>query len=135
MSLLGLLVASLALVVVAFIVGRATITRAVNMRDAIAIAVVLGFLAALATLFKQPIPKDNEQLIVYMLGQLSGFASGIVSYHYGQKAGDAELEAKRVDNSGKVLDVAKHAAAAAAAASGKPDVELEPGETARATGA
>jgi hypothetical protein len=47
---------------------------AVNLRDAIGVALIGGFLFALGVLFWKAIPTQNEQLIVYMLGQLSGFA-------------------------------------------------------------
>lgn len=116
-----------------FVAGRMVSHRSINMRDVIGVAVILGFLGSLGVLFGVPIPKQNEQLIVYMLGQLSGFAAGIVAYHYGQKAGDVELDKARVENTGKLADAVTAAVAAPAPpASSRPDGVLKPDETARA---
>lgn len=50
--------------------------------------IIIGsFVGALVALFVLPIPAANEQLITYMLGQLSGFAGGVVAYHYASTAG------------------------------------------------
>lgn len=70
----------------------------INLRDAIGVALIAGFLLALGVLFIKAIPASNEQLIVYMLGQLSGFAGGIVAYHYTlskqtERAADANIGA------------------------------------------
>jgi hypothetical protein len=53
-----------------------------NLRDFLGVGLVSGFMVALFVLFWKAIPSENEQLIVYMLGQLSGFVAGVVSYHY-----------------------------------------------------
>lgn len=53
-----------------------------NLRDSIGVTLIAGFIAALGLLFWKAIPSSNEQLIVYMLGQLSGFVGGVVAYHY-----------------------------------------------------
>lgn len=81
-----------------------------NIRDLIGLILLGAFIGALAVLFWKPIPKENEQLIVYMLGQLSGFVAGVVALHYVTKAGEKELDAKRVDNTSKALDAIKAAA-------------------------
>lgn len=103
----------------------------VTLRDALGVFLVTAFVGALGVLFWKAIPKENEQLIVYMLGQLSGFVSGIVAYHYVTKAGEKELDAKRADNTGKAMDLIR-AATEGPGAGGetKPDVTLRPGETA-----
>lgn len=69
-----------------------------NLRDIIGTALIAAFIAALAVLFWKAIPTENEQLIVYMLGQLSGFVAGVVAFHYVQKAGEKELDAQRAEN-------------------------------------
>jgi len=128
-----------AMAIAGFVAGRLLSNRSVNMRDVVGVAIIIGFLGSLSVLFAIPIPKQNEQLIVYMLGQLSGFAGGIVAYHYGQKAGDAELDKARVDNTGKLADAVQAAIAAPAPMpapapdpDAPPELELEPGQTARA---
>lgn len=117
--------------------ARLAAERPVNIRllaNVIGCSLIFGFLGALATLFVIPIPSANEQLLTYMIGQLSGFAGGIIAYHYTSKAGEAELDAKRAENTGKLADAITAAAQATPAAAGepKPDVILEPGETAQA---
>lgn len=89
--------------------------RPVNARllaNVIGCALISGFLGALFALFVIPIPKGNEQIVTYMIGQLSGFAGGIVAYHYTMTAGAKELEAQRADNTAKAFDAIKAAAKA-----------------------
>jgi hypothetical protein len=81
-----------------------------GLRDAIGVFLVTAFVGALGVLFWKAIPSQNEQLIVYMLGQLSGFVAGVVSFHYVTKAGDREMERKRADNTAKALDAIKEVA-------------------------
>lgn len=83
--------------------------KTANLRDAIGIALIASFVGALGVLFWKDIPRSNEQLIVYMLGQLSGFVSGIVAYHYVTKAGEKELDKQRVDNTTVALEAIKAA--------------------------
>jgi hypothetical protein len=82
----------------------------VNLRDAIGTALIGAFIGAMGILFWKAIPPSNEQLIVYMLGQLSGFVAGVVSFHYVTKSGEKELEQQRTENTGKALDAIKAAA-------------------------
>jgi hypothetical protein len=93
--------------------------------NVIGCSLVFGFLGALFALFVIPIPRGNEQIVTYMIGQLSGFAAGIVAYHYTSKAGEKELEAQRADNDAKradntanLVDLASKALDAAPAANG-----------------
>ena len=57
------------------------------MRAFLSAAIVSGFLIALVALFRQEIPTANEQLLSYMLGQLSGFVAAIVAFDYGTSRG------------------------------------------------
>lgn len=83
--------------------------------NVIGCALISGFLGSLAVLFIIPIPPQNEQIITYMVGQLSGFAGGIVAYHYTLTAGQKELDAKRAESSGKSAEAIKSAVEAVAA--------------------
>ena len=56
------------------------------------------------------IPNGNEQLITYMLGQLSGMALTALSFYYVNKVGSDALDAKRADNTGKLADAVVAAA-------------------------
>jgi hypothetical protein len=67
-------------------------------------SVVGSFVGSIPALFFIPMPTVNEQLITYMIGQLSGFAGGVIAYHYASKAGEHALDAKRADNTGKALE-------------------------------
>ena len=42
-----------------------------------------SFVGALGALYVFPIPADNKDLIVFMLGQLSGFMGAVMGYNYG----------------------------------------------------
>jgi hypothetical protein len=52
-------------------------------RTALMFVIIAAFELALAALFRWEIPKANEQLLTYMLGQLSGFASAVVAFQFG----------------------------------------------------
>lgn len=78
--------------------------RVGSMKNWIGGSLIVGFLGALGLLFWHPIPGQNEQLIIYMLGQLSGFVSGVIASYFVLAAGARELEAKRVENTAKMLD-------------------------------
>lgn len=90
-------------------------------------ALIGGFLGALFALFLLPVPEANRDLITYMLGQLSGFAGGIIASHYASKPPDAAaqtLDAARTRNLSKSLDLAGAALAATPAKdgpTGRPD--------------
>ena len=40
-------------------------------------------MAALGVLFFWAVPESNKDIIIYMLGQLSGFVGAIVAFNYG----------------------------------------------------
>lgn len=98
------------------------------LRDWIGIALIFTFCTALTTLFLMPIPASNEQLITYMLGQLSGFVSSVVALHYVASKSDED----KTINTGKAFDAITATAQAASPQQPAPDVILKPGETAQA---
>lgn len=53
------------------------------MRASLTMLLVLGFGAALAALFAFTVPATNRDMVVYMLGQLSGFAGAGVYFYLG----------------------------------------------------
>lgn len=114
--------------------AKVALERPINVRllaNAIGCALISGFLGALFALFIVPIPTGNEQIVTYMIGQLSGFAGGIVAYHYTMSAGQKDLDAKRADNTKAAFEAITETAKAANP-SPAPDVVLKPGETAQA---
>lgn len=101
--------------------GERRLRRKVDTRlfaNVIGAALVAGFIGALIALFIVPIKSANKELLSYMLGQLSGFAGGIVAYHYAMTARQGALEDKRAESTGQVLDAAKAVAQAASGTTG-----------------
>jgi hypothetical protein len=95
--------------------NRATLfaaKAAAAMRDLIGIMLVVAFIGAMIALLWKSVPKENEQLLSYMLGQLSGFVAGVVGYHYISKSGEKELETQRAINTGEAFRAVSRAAAA-----------------------
>lgn len=77
-----------------------------SFRDVMGAFLVLAFVGATIMLSWRAVPAENEQLLAYMLGQLSGFVAGVVGYHYLTKSGEKELDQTRAENTGKALDLA-----------------------------
>jgi hypothetical protein len=77
-----------------------------RLRDAIGVVLIAGFLLAIGVLVWQAIPQGNEQLVTYMLGQLSGFAAAVVAFHY-----SSNVNAQRgSENTGKAFEAITAAA-------------------------
>lgn len=62
-------------------------------RTWIGAAIVCAFIVSGGLLFAFAIPATNEQLLTYMLGQLSGLATAIVSFHFGSSRGSEDKTA------------------------------------------
>lgn len=90
---------------------RPTDKRAIA--NLIGLGLIAAFIGALIMLCWRAIPPSNEQLITYMLGQLSGMALGVVSYHYAMNAGQALSDAKKTQNTGKAFEAITAVAATA----------------------
>ena len=84
-------------------------------RNRLAFALILAFVAMLPLLVWQTIPEANKEIIVYMIGQLSGMATTAIGFYFIQKAGQDALDAKRTENTGKLADAVVAAAAASPA--------------------
>lgn len=52
-----------------------------------------------------PIPGKNEQLLSYMLGQLSGFTSAIVAAHYVRRSDQNEVDQRRSQRESSLINV------------------------------
>ena len=79
-------------------------------RNFIACAVIGAFVGALVTLIFREIPTTNREIIVYMVGQLSGMATTALAFYFTNKAGQDALDSKRADNTGKLADAVVAAA-------------------------
>lgn len=75
-----------------------------GMRNVIAFLLIGAFIVAGGALFLAAIPDRNEQLLTYMLGQLSGMAVTVLGFYFVNKVGQDAVDAKRVDNTSKALD-------------------------------
>lgn len=52
------------------------------MRGALAIALLLSFQLALAALFRFQVPDTNRDMVIYMLGQLSGMVTTALAFYF-----------------------------------------------------
>ena len=100
-------------------------------RNIIAFSLISTFIAVIPFLLFKDIPRTNEQIIIYMLGQLSGMATTILGFYFLKGVGQDAADAKKTENTGKLAD-AVVAAAQAGQVAPEPDVVLKPGETAQA---
>lgn len=103
-------------------------------RNFLAFFLISAFVAFLPLLVFKTIPGENKEIIVYMLGQLSGMAATAIGFYYISKAGQDAADAKRADNTGEAFKAITATANASGGPSPEPDVILEPGETAQAKG-
>ena len=60
------------------------------MRGALAVFLLMSFQLAMVALFKAPIPSSNEQLLTYMLGQLSGMVTTALAFYFATSQGSVD---------------------------------------------
>lgn len=78
-------------------------------RNLLAFVLVGAFISMLPILVFKTIPEANEQIITYMIGQLSGMATMGLGFYFVNKVGQDALDATRADNTGKLADAMKSA--------------------------
>lgn len=64
-----------------------------TMRNTLGGFIAGSFIGALAALYLFPVPDSNKDLIVFMLGQLSGFMGAVISYNFGTSKSSADKNA------------------------------------------
>lgn len=64
-----------------------------TVRNVLAAWISGAFIGSLAALYVFPIPADNKDLIVFMLGQLSGFMGAVMAFNFGTSKGSADKTA------------------------------------------
>lgn len=101
----------------------AALKKIEGMRNVIAFLLIGAFITAMGALFAIAIPTKNEQLLTYMLGQLSGMAVTVLGFYFVNKVGQDAVEAQRVDNTSKALE-----AITAANQAWPPESVTRPGE-------
>lgn len=110
---------------------RTAVDQIERMRNLLALMLVGTFVGAIPLFVFKMIPEKNEQLITYMVGQLSGMALMALGFYFVNKVGQDALDAKRTENTGKALEAIKATAqagggdAAAAAADETADAAVD----------
>lgn len=79
------------------------------MRNLLAFLLVGSFIFFGGALLWQEIPAKNEQLVSYMLGQLSGMALMALGFYFVNKVGQDAIDAKRAENTSKAFDAIRAA--------------------------
>lgn len=82
-------------------------------RNLLAFFLISAFVVTLPLLIFKDIPQENREIVVYMVGQLSGMATMALGFYFTQKAGQDALDNKRAENTGKLADAVVAAANAA----------------------
>lgn len=97
-------------------VRRAKLPASVRLsfRDYLAMFLLVAFVASVFYLLRTAFPKQNEQLITYMLGQLSGFAGTAIALYYTLSKHDEQ----RAEDTANVVEAARDVANAARAQAG-----------------
>lgn len=70
------------------------------MRNLLAFLLVMAFISVLPVFTWKQIPEQNEQIITYMVGQLSGMALTALGFYFVNKAGQDAVDAKKTENTG-----------------------------------
>ena len=83
---------------------RSPIEQIERMRNLLAFLLVGAFVSAVPLFAFVVIPEKNEQIITYMVGQLSGMATLALGFYFVNKVGQDALDATRADNTGKMAE-------------------------------
>ncbi len=74
------------------------------MRNLLAFLLVGAFVSSIPLFVFKVIPESNEQVVTYMVGQLSGMALMALGFYFVNKVGSDALDAKRAENTGKLAE-------------------------------
>jgi hypothetical protein len=86
-------------------------------RNFLAFTLIGAFLGMLPMLLFKEMPEGNKEVIVYIIGQVSGMATTALAFYFAQSKGQEALDAKRTENTGKMAE----AITKVAEATGVPD--------------
>lgn len=62
-------------------------TSGTYVRPLLAVVLTLGIFGELVLLMFHPVPEENHDLVVYMLGTLTGVAGSAATYYFGSSSG------------------------------------------------
>lgn len=88
-----------------------------EIKDVVAVLLILQFGLALLALFTLDVPPGNKEQVIFMLGQSAGMASLAAGFYFASSKGDDKAK----ENTGKAFDAIKAAQEAPAS------VTLNPG--------
>jgi hypothetical protein len=92
-----------------------------HVRNRLASFLVGAFVGVIPFMLYKDIPTENKEIIVYMVGQLSGMATMALGFYFVNKVGQDALDAQKSENTGKLADAIT--AAAKAGTDSAPAVE------------
>lgn len=82
-------------------------------RNILSFLLVGAFISVLPVLTFKAIPEANEQIITYMVGQLSGMATMALGFYFVNKVGADAADAIKSENTGKLAEAITATAQAA----------------------
>jgi hypothetical protein len=86
-------------------------------RNLLAFLLIGAFIFTIPLFVFKNIPTENKEIIVYMVGQLSGMALTALGFYFVNKAGQDAIDAKRADTTGKAFEAVTAAAQAGSSGS------------------
>lgn len=101
------------------------------MRNLLGFLLVGAFIGAMGAFTAFSIPRENKDILTYMVGQLSGMALTVLGFYFVKGVGQDALDAKRSDNTAKALEAIKETAKAAGGGSAAGDAAQETADAAQ----
>jgi uncharacterized membrane protein len=95
------------------------------MRNLLAFLLVVAFISVLPVLTFKAIPEANEQIITYMVGQLSGMALTALGFYFVNKAGQDAADAKKTDNTALLAGAVNRALDRSSPTTTRPSDDLD----------
>jgi len=89
-----------------------------DFKNLLAFTLIGAFVLFIPMFVFKGIPAANEQIIVYMVGQLSGMALTALGAYFVNRMGQDRIDAQRADNTSKALDAITATANASTSSSG-----------------
>lgn len=87
-------------------------------KNTLAACIIIAFVGTLPFLIFKTIPTENEQLITYIIGQISGMATTVLGAYFVNNMTNTALDSKRAENTAKALDAVTAAIGATPPADG-----------------
>jgi drug/metabolite transporter (DMT)-like permease len=69
-----------------------------DIRNTLALIIVIGCFAFIFSLLKRPIPVENKDVVNILAGTLFGTLAAVAGYYYGQSKTEADLKKRDTDN-------------------------------------